>query len=81
MNTRLCVGSDSTHVRYIRSDVIDCARLFVGNSIYFSRGDYNLCVTGGNAAVKHLMLGAAWQRSVWVTISKGPPILLRIFSL
>ena len=67
MSTRLRVGSDSTHARYVRSDVTDCARLLVGNSLYCPRGDYNLYVTDGNAVVKHHMwLEVACQRSIWI---------------
>ena len=72
MSTRLCVGSDSTHARYVRLGVTDCVRLLVGNSIYCPRGEYNLCITDGNAVVKHhMLLGSVWQRSVWVTTSEG----------
>lgn len=72
MRTRLCVGSASTPTRYVRLGVTDCVRLLVGNSIYCLRGDYSLCVTDSNAMVKdHMLLGAGWRRSVWVTISKG----------
>ena len=73
MRTRLCVGSASTPTRYVRLGVTDCARLFVGNSLYcppgdYSTGDYYLCVTDGNAIVKHhMLLGVARRRSVWVT--------------
>lgn len=68
MRTRLCVGSASTPTRYVRLGVTDCAQLFVGNSIYCLRGEYNLCVTDGDAVVKHhMMLEIGWQRSVWIT--------------